>query len=43
MSRTPGKIEFTGPHLGQHNRNIYVDLLGLDDKKFETLKSEGVI
>jgi crotonobetainyl-CoA:carnitine CoA-transferase CaiB-like acyl-CoA transferase len=43
LSRTPGKIEFTGPHLGQHNREIYVDTFGLSPEKFEALKSEGVI
>lgn len=43
MSRTPGRIDFTGPHLGQHNREIYVDVLGLAPEAFEALKSEGIV
>lgn len=43
LSRTPGKIDFTGPHLGEHNREIYVDFLGLKPDQFDALKSEGVI
>jgi crotonobetainyl-CoA:carnitine CoA-transferase CaiB-like acyl-CoA transferase len=42
LSRSPGKIEFTGPHLGQHNLEVYVGLLP-SAQKFEALKSEGVI
>ena len=43
LSRTPGKIKFSGPHLGQHNQEIYGDLLGMTSEQVEALKSEGVI
>ncbi len=43
LSRTPGKINFTGPHLGEHNREIYVDVLGVPEAEFSALQSQGVI
>ena len=43
LSKTPGRIDFSGPHLGQHNHEIYVDLLGMTSADIEALKSEGVI
>lgn len=43
LSRTPGQIKFTGPHLGQHNREIYVDFLGMTEQEVDALKLEGVI
>ncbi len=35
FSRTPGKIRSTGPRLGQHNREVLVDLLGFDPAELE--------
>jgi len=43
LSKTPGRIKFTGPHLGQHNYEIYADLLGLTNAQVDALKSEGII
>ena len=43
LSKTPGRIKFSGPHLGQHNHEIYVDLLGMKSEQVETLKSQGII
>jgi len=43
LSRTPGAIKFSGPHLGQHNREIYGDFLGLPQTEIDALKAEGVI
>jgi formyl-CoA transferase len=43
LSRTPGEIKFTGPHLGQHNHDIYVGFLGMSENDVANLKSEGVI
>jgi crotonobetainyl-CoA:carnitine CoA-transferase CaiB-like acyl-CoA transferase len=31
LSRTPGAISHTGPRLGQHNREVLVDLLGFTE------------
>lgn len=39
FSRTPGKIRSTGPRLGEHNREVLVDLLGF---KPEELKAAGI-
>ena len=43
FSVTPGEIRWTGPALGSHNREIYQDLLGLDESRFAALQQEGVI
>ena len=43
LSKTPGRIKFSGPHLGQHNQEIYGDLLGLTSAQLDAFKSEGVI
>lgn len=43
LSKTPGRIKFSGPHLGQHNHEIYVDLLGMKSEQLNALKAEGVI
>jgi hypothetical protein len=31
------------PQLGQHNREVYVDWLGIAPARFEALRSAGVI
>lgn len=31
LSRTPGAIRHTGPRLGEHNREVLIDLLGFDE------------
>jgi crotonobetainyl-CoA:carnitine CoA-transferase CaiB-like acyl-CoA transferase len=43
LSRTPGEIRFTGPHLGQHNHEIYVDFLGLSEERYDALRQKGVV
>jgi len=43
FSATPGEIRWVGPPLGAHNREVYCDLLGLDDHKIRALREEGVI
>ena len=43
LSDTPGRINFTGPHLGQHNRKIYGDLLGLDAAEVDRRAAAGII
>ena len=43
LSDTPGRINFTGPHLGQHNNKIYGDLLGLDAAEVDRRAAAGII
>jgi len=43
FSETPGAIRHTGPALGEHNDDVYGDLLGLDEAEREGLRAEGVI
>ncbi|NVM52086.1 MAG: CoA transferase [Candidatus Helarchaeota archaeon] len=43
FSETPGTIETKGPDLGQHNKEIYEDLLGISSEKLEELKKKGII
>jgi len=33
LSRTPGAIRHTGPSLGQHNREVLIDLLGFTEEE----------
>lgn len=42
FSRTPGRVEHTGPRLGAHNRDVYEEL-GLTSCDLDRLASEGVI
>ena len=39
LSRTPGRIERAGPRLGEHNREILIDRLGLDE---QALRAAGI-
>ncbi|HJX70120.1 MAG TPA: CoA transferase [Dehalococcoidia bacterium] len=43
LSETPGKIEKRPPLLGEHNEEIYCDLLGFSPEKLSRLEAEGVI
>jgi len=43
LSETPGSIRSPSPELGQHNDDIYQNLLGLDAERYESLKSRKVI
>ena len=43
LSETPGDRRFPAPALGEHNQEIYADLLGLGPHEIEKLKQEGVI
>lgn len=43
LSETPGEIQWAGPELGQHNDEIYRDLLGLDADTIEDYQSRGIM
>ena len=43
MSATPGQVHWPSPTLGQHNRQIYRELLGLSDGDIDRLEEGGVI
>ena len=43
LSKTPGKVERRAPRVGEHNKDIYQDLLGYSDERLAVLKEKGVI
>lgn len=43
LSETPGGIRRPSPALGEHNDEIYVDLLGMPRERYERLKAARVI
>lgn len=43
LSDTPGSVNWLGPRLGEHNDEVFKDLLGLTDEEIRRLSAEGVI
>jgi len=43
LSETPGSIRSPSPQLGQHNDEVYLDLLQLTHERYDDLKSRKVI
>lgn len=43
LSETPGRVRHVGPKLGEHNKEIYQGLLGMDDGEMSSLTAAGVI
>ncbi|MHB8577812.1 MAG: CaiB/BaiF CoA transferase family protein [Dehalococcoidia bacterium] len=43
LSDTPGRVDWPGPDLGQHNNEIYADLLGLSGAELQRLRRESVV
>jgi formyl-CoA transferase len=43
LSETPGAVKHVGPELGEHNEEIYRDVLGLSTEEIAALHSSGVI
>ena len=43
LEKTPGQTHWVGPDLGQHNNEVYGDLLGLNASKIEQLRNNQVI
>jgi len=43
FSETPGSVETKGPDLGEHNSEIYSELLGYSSEKLQSLRKNGII
>jgi crotonobetainyl-CoA:carnitine CoA-transferase CaiB-like acyl-CoA transferase len=43
LSETPGEVRFIGPSLGEHNAEVYGDVLGLSAAEIRGLEERGVI
>jgi len=43
LSKTPGSIRSTGPRLGEHNAEVYGNVLGLGPDELDALSADGVI
>ncbi|SFL36264.1 CaiB/BaiF CoA transferase family protein [Pelosinus propionicus] len=43
FSRTPGEVRSVGPVKGQHNQEIYTEMLGLSEQQIEELKACKII
>jgi crotonobetainyl-CoA:carnitine CoA-transferase CaiB-like acyl-CoA transferase len=43
FTRTPGAVEHAGPGHGQHNDEVFLTDVGLDEAEYERLREEGVI
>ena len=43
MSATPGVVRWPSPTLGQHNREVYGELLGLNGLEIDQLDQTGII
>jgi crotonobetainyl-CoA:carnitine CoA-transferase CaiB-like acyl-CoA transferase len=43
LTETPGGMEWPGPKLGAHNREVYGEMLGYSDEEIATLAATGII
>jgi crotonobetainyl-CoA:carnitine CoA-transferase CaiB-like acyl-CoA transferase len=43
FSATPGEVRWTGPRRGEHNREIFSELLGIADEELTRLAAAGII
>ncbi|MBI4468689.1 MAG: CoA transferase [Acidobacteria bacterium] len=43
LTETPGRTEWIGPRLGEHNEEVYCGQLGMSTAQLEELKAAGVI
>jgi formyl-CoA transferase len=43
LSKTPGRVNWAGPEIGQHNDEVYGGLLGYDAERITALQADSVI
>jgi crotonobetainyl-CoA:carnitine CoA-transferase CaiB-like acyl-CoA transferase len=43
LSRTPGDLNFAAPYLGEHNQEIYSNMLGYNEQEIMNLADDGII
>jgi crotonobetainyl-CoA:carnitine CoA-transferase CaiB-like acyl-CoA transferase len=43
LSKTPGNVKFPSPFLGEHNTDVYTEVLGLTEQEISDLANEGII
>lgn len=43
LSATPGQVVSSGPAPGEHNREVYSEILGLSEDDIKALEREGII
>ncbi len=43
MSRTPNQLRTPPPKLGEHNREVYLDLLGYSEVELKSLEAQGLV
>jgi crotonobetainyl-CoA:carnitine CoA-transferase CaiB-like acyl-CoA transferase len=43
LSKTPGKIDYHAPFLGENNQDVLSEMLGYTEKEVNKLDDEGII
>ena len=43
LSATPGAVRHTGPALGEHNDEVFRDILRISEERLAELRTHGVI
>ena len=43
LSETPGEVRWTGPKLGQHNDEIYGEVLRMSEDEVDAMRERGII
>src|ERR671916_1170325 len=43
LSETPGEVRWTGPKLGQHNDEVFKEVLGMTEENLDRLRERGIV
>src|ERR687890_181808 len=43
FSETPGEVRWTGPKLGQHNDEVFKEVLGMTEEDIDGLRERGIV